>query len=136
MHTSCCLSDLTLERTDEGLWQQRASFSHPDLHEELVSDLIELSSPFVHVGNDDSTVCYTFLLLGDQNAGKSTFLHAFAHHSDASWLSLSSILPILNSSFLNASLTASRVPPMDEPPFIDTDVGGKQPTPNPVHGSL
>eukprot|EP00966_Prymnesium_polylepis_P043907 1017636-Prymnesium_polylepis.1 len=34
-----------------------------------------------------------------------------------------SFLPILSSSFLNASLLSSATAPMDEPPFIDTDVG-------------
>lgn len=121
---SCGTSELTLEQTGEKCWIQRASFTHADLHDELVSDLVALSSPFAGCGDESETVCYTFLLLGDQNAGKSTFLHAFTNAGDASWLALASFLPIVSSSFLNASLLASpAAPPMDEPPFIDTDVG-------------
>ena len=121
---SCGTSELTLEQTGEKCWIQRASFTHADLHDELVSDLVALSSPFAGCGDESETVCYTFLLLGDQNAGKSTFLHAFTNAGDASWLALASFLPIVSSSLLNASLLASpAAPPMDEPPFIDTDVG-------------
>lgn len=117
----CCARALHVERGAEGFWQQRAAFSHADLHEELVSE--PLPSPFA-LHHHEGTFCYTFLLLGDQNAGKSTFLHAFTHEADASWLSLVSLLPIISSSFLNASLLpSSEAPPMDEPPFIDTDIG-------------
>ena len=60
---SCGASELSLERTPEHFWLQRAAFSHPDLHDEMITDLVELSSPFSHVGDDGNTVCYTFLLL-------------------------------------------------------------------------
>ncbi|EOD26825.1 hypothetical protein EMIHUDRAFT_236515 [Emiliania huxleyi CCMP1516] len=80
---SCGTSELTLEQTGEKCWIQRASFTHADLHDELVSDLVALSSPFAGCGDESETVCYTFLLLGDQNAGKSTFLHAFTNAGDS-----------------------------------------------------
>ena len=119
----CGCAPLTLERTPHG-WIQRAAFTHPDLHDELVDELVSLDSPFATACGSGATAVFTFLLLGDQNAGKSTFLHAFAHHADSAWLELGSFLPILTSSFLNAALTQSAAaPPMDEPPFVDTDVG-------------
>ena len=121
---ACCATPLTLERTPYG-WTQHATYSHPDLHDELVDELVAVPSPFAHHVSTES-VTFTFLLLGDQNAGKSTFLHCFTHSGDKDWLQLASYLPILSSSFLNAALTPhgpSGDVPMDEPPFIDTDVG-------------
>ncbi len=124
---ACCgTSPLALARTAGG-WVQRASFTHPDLHDELVEDLVPLASPLSVAGGGSGTVTFTFLLLGDQNAGKSTFLHAFTHAGDASWLRLSSFLPILSASFVNAQLRpqpSRKAPPsIDAPPFLDTDVG-------------
>lgn len=43
----------------------------------------------------------SFVLLGDQNAGKSTFLHAFTHHTDDNFLQLSSLVPVLSAGFIN-----------------------------------
>ena len=103
MSACCGCSSLALERTPDG-WLQRAAWTHPDLHDELVEELVSLSSPFAAAGGASGAVSFTFLLLGDQNAGKSTFLHAFAHAGDASWLEMLSLLPILSSSFLNAQL--------------------------------
>ena len=107
---------------------QRSSFTHPDLHDELVDELVSVRSPLAP-RTVSGAASFLFLLLGDQNAGKSTFLHAFTHAASASWLELMSLLPILSSSFSNVQLGANsgssgRSPPaMDEPPFIDTDVG-------------
>ena len=42
---ACGCSPLTLERTAEG-YVQRASWNHPDLHDELVEELVSISSPF------------------------------------------------------------------------------------------
>ena len=125
-NTRCCVQPgLTLERTPSG-WIQRASFTHPDLHDELVEEIVPLSSPFSSVCARGSSA-FTFLLLGDQNAGKSTFLHAFSHAGDAKWLEIGSYLPIISASFVNASLcTDSATPPMDEPPFLDKDTSVRQ----------
>ena len=125
---ACGVTPLALERTPEG-WVQRATFSHPDLHEELVEELAMHDSPLARSASVSGVVSFTFLLLGDQNAGKSTFLHAFTHAGDRAWLELLSWLPILSSSFVNAQLALSAdssgraTPIMDEPPFLDTDVG-------------
>lgn len=125
MSASCCAGcmPLLLARTPDG-WVQRSSFSHSDLHEELVQDFVSSADPFSSVASS-SVVAFQFLLLGDQNAGKSTFLHAFTHAGTLSWLQLNSILPILTSSFVNAQLATEVMrgtAAMDEPPFIDTDV--------------
>jgi hypothetical protein len=112
---------------------QRARWTHPDLHDELVEELVSLSTPLAAVGAaaaHRTAIGYTFLLLGDQNAGKSTFLHAFANAEHAGWLELLSILPILSASFANAQFRTDApdpkgggAPAMDQPPFLDTDVG-------------
>ena len=67
----------------------------------------------------------TFLVCGDQNAGKSPFLHSFSYTDEPAWLSLSSFLPILSSAFLNVRLLAADddTPPRDELPYLDTDIG-------------
>ena len=107
----CAQQGLTLERTPSG-WIQRAAFTHPDLHDDLVEELVPLSSPFSSMCVRGSSA-FTFLLLGDQNAGKSTFLHAFSHTGDATWLEIGSYLPIISASFVNASLsTDSAAPPV------------------------
>jgi hypothetical protein len=128
----CGCAPLSLERSSEG-WVQRARWTHPDLHDELVEELVSLSTPLAAVGAaaaHRTAIGYTLLLLGDQNAGKSTFLHAFANAEHAGWLELLSILPILSASFANAQFRTDApdpkgggAPAMDQPPFLDTDVG-------------
>ena len=119
-----CSVPLCIERGPHG-WVQRASYTHPDMHDELIDVLPPLASPFAALAARSGAVAvYSFVLIGDQNAGKSTFLHAFVGHGDVSWLELTSYLPILTSSFLNARLLAGAdALPMDEPPFLDTDIG-------------
>ena len=117
---SCGTAPLALSRTPEG-YVQRSSFTHPDLHDELVEEFISPRSPLAAPASTSGVAAFTFLLLGDQNAGKSTFLHAFTHATDASWLELTSLLPILSASFTNAQFVDRQQ--MDEPPFLDTDVG-------------
>ena len=87
---ACCAgcAPLRLSRTPDG-WVQRSRFSHPDLHEELVEELLSSDSLFASAAaSSASAVAFQFLLLGDQNAGKSTFLHAFTNTNDAAWLEL------------------------------------------------
>jgi hypothetical protein len=121
---SCGCAPLALSRTPDG-WVQKSSFTHPDLHDELVEEFVSITSPLAP-RVVSGVAAFTFVMLGDQNAGKSTFLHAFTHSAGASWLELLSLLPILSSSFANVQLASSTgmgPPAMDEPPFIDTDVG-------------
>jgi len=118
------------------VYEQRASYTQPDrLHEEV----LEIDSPLAaHAAAH--TWAARFVLLGDQNAGKSTLLHAFAHARADGHLSLTSYLPLLSASFRNVRLLpdatqgvqpASSMPPeahapplpMDVPPFLDTDIG-------------
>jgi GTPase SAR1 family protein len=66
----------------------------------LVAKVIELDGPHSMVVAAGTEVV-SFVLLGDQNAGKSTFLHGFTHHPDPSFLELSSLLPVLAASFVN-----------------------------------
>eukprot|EP00898_Chlorokybus_atmophyticus_P005160 jgi/Chlat1/5645/Chrsp369S05388 len=102
-------------------YTQSATYRHPDMHHE---DVLEIESPFAMTA-PAATQSLTFLLLGDQNAGKSTFMHAFAHSDAAEFLQLSSFLPILSSSFQNTRFLPedSGREPLDEPPFLDTDIG-------------
>ena len=122
----CAVTPLAITRTADG-WVQRSTYMHPELHHELVEELAHRAGPLAVAAPLSSAVSFTFLLLGDQNAGKSTFLHAFTHAGDGAWLELVSLLPILSSSFVNAQLVgtakSASSPSMDEPPFIDTDVG-------------
>ncbi|KAL6072111.1 Ankyrin repeat-containing protein [Balamuthia mandrillaris] len=110
---------LPVERKDYG-YVQRSVYHQPDLHHE---EVIELDSPFASLVASGTHI-FTFLLLGDQNAGKSTFLHAFTYHHDRHFLQLTSFLPMLTSTFINsrflqgAGLEVAR----DEPPFLDTDL--------------
>eukprot|EP00049_Salpingoeca_infusionum_P002993 m.62075 g.62075 ORF g.62075 m.62075 type:complete len:256 (+) comp11893_c0_seq2:60-827(+) len=114
------LEALPVKREEFG-YVQKASWHHPDrLHEEVV----ELDSPFaskIAAG----TQKYTFLLVGDQNAGKSTFLHTFSHYLDPRYLHLLSALPLLSSSFVNTRFLweGDQRSERDELPFIDTDLG-------------
>ena len=117
------------QQTADG-WIQRAQFAHPDLHNELVDELVPLSSPFsTYSSQDGSATVFTFVLLGDQNAGKSTFLHSFVCASDSSWLQLMSYLPILASSFVNVRLLP---PGCASPPNPSPTSGGPTPAPAPL----
>lgn len=111
---------LLVERTQFG-YVQRARFAHPDLHHE---EVLELDSPFAAVVAAGTHV-FSFVLLGDQNAGKSTFLHSFSYTDEPQWLELSSYLPLLSSAFLNVRLLppGDDTPPLDELPYLDTDIG-------------
>jgi hypothetical protein len=103
---------------DFGPFQSRV-FHQPDLyHEEVVS----MDSPFDVVSSRSGSVCVrTVLLLGDQNAGKTTFLHCFTDQDDDSFTSLTSVLPVLQAAFLNSRFLPEDTA-MDELPFLDTDL--------------
>lgn len=101
---------------------QRSSYLQLDRHHE---EVVELESPLAAVVASGTRI-FTFLLLGDQNAGKSTFLHSFTFHQGDGFLQLTSLLPMLSSSFVNTRFLPSEATieeAMDQAPFIDTDVG-------------
>jgi len=101
---------------------QKVIYRQADLHHE---EVIELDSPWASFFQTGTQV-HTFLLLGDQNAGKSTFLHSFTYEQDLNFLSLTSYLPMLSTTFINSRFLGEedqgKIPPLDEPPFIDTDL--------------
>lgn len=114
--------------------EQRCAYRHPDLYDEEVPEMdfeTAVSRPDLGTG----CAVRSFLLLGDQNAGKSTMLHSFCRDGDPGFLQLSSLLPVLSSSFINTrlvprSLLGDKVDPnralsavRDELPFMDTDIG-------------
>lgn len=100
--------------------QQRCCYRNPDLHDEDVPE-IDLSSPLAPAAAANSE-CLPILVAGDQNAGKSTFLHSFCNANDAGFLRLTSFLPILSSEFVNLRILRGSERAMDELPFLDTDV--------------
>ncbi|KAJ1448542.1 hypothetical protein M885DRAFT_623343 [Pelagophyceae sp. CCMP2097] len=115
--------DLPISRSPAGVWEQRCSYSHADLHDEV---LVDLDGPFGSVASAETEVV-RFTVLGDRNAGKSTLLHALVHSKDANWLRLTSLLPVFAGAFVNARFGTPGpcVPgaaPRDELPFLDTDV--------------
>ena len=138
-------SDLRVERRDYG-YVQKYNYCNMDLlHEEV----LDLDSPFATLVSAE-TLVLTYLLIGDQNAGKSSkppsnhcsflnssissplflaFIQSFTYHNDANWMDILCELPILTSSFINTRFfpgKSDQVPaawkPRDEPPFIDTDL--------------
>jgi hypothetical protein len=83
-------------------YSQQASFQNLDLYHE---EVIELDNPFSDVVasnakgifgfvqmNIPNAVVLSFLVLGDQNAGKSTFIHSFAYHPDKNYIVCYSLL--------------------------------------------
>lgn len=106
-------------------FEQRLSSSNPDLsHEEIP----ELSFPdcLGSIQHQADLLELRFLVLGDQNAGKSTFLHSLVDKDASHSTELLSFIPALSSSFVNARFFLNdyedRDKLMDEPPFIDTDI--------------
>ena len=107
----------------EGVWVQRSGYSQADLHEDLV---VESDLPLSAVA-PAGTELLTVAVIGDRNAGKSTFLHAFVNHVDRDWLRVTSLLPVVSGTFCNAryGVAGPCVPgkaPVDELPYLDTDV--------------
>eukprot|EP00439_Symbiodinium_sp_Y106_P056762 s2712_g7.t9 len=112
--------------------EQRCAYKHPDLYDEEVPE-IDLETAVAQPELGAGCAVRSFVLLGDQNAGKSTMLHSFCRNGDAGFMQLSSLLPILSSSFLNTRMVPeswlqgqddinqlSLV--RDELPFMDTDI--------------
>lgn len=118
------LQYLPVSRSRDGAWEQRARYSHPDLHDELVLDL---EGPLASMASDGVGVV-RLVVCGDRNAGKSTLLHALsANSADRDWLRVTSLLPAVAGSFVNVRYDlsgnlAAGSAPEDEPPYIDTDL--------------
>ena len=110
--------DLPIEKKDFG-YIQKNHYHHPDLYDEAMT---ELTSPFASLVATGTKI-FTFVLLGDQNAGKSTFLHSFTAKRDKYWYDLAREIPILSSNFINTRfLENTDSLPLDELPFLDTDI--------------
>src|SRR3989338_5923062 len=104
----------------EGEYSQKTNYIQLDRQHE---EVLDLDSPLADIQSNDTKI-YTFILTGDQNAGKSTFLHAFTNWTSNGFLELTSFIPLLSSTFINSRFRApdSGRPPMDQPPFLDTDI--------------
>ncbi len=108
---------LPIFMSDLGPFQSRR-YHMPDLyHEETIS----LDAPFDLVSSSGNVTVRTVLLLGDQNAGKTTFLHCFVDQDDDCFTRLNSMLPVLEACFLNSRFLPEGSS-MDELPFLDTDL--------------
>ncbi|CAD7959915.1 unnamed protein product [Amoebophrya sp. A120] len=87
--------------------EQRFAYRQHELHdEEVPSD-----------DDDDASMetrTFSFLVIGDQNAGKSTFLHSFSRFQDVSFTRLQSFLPTITSSFVNRCYHTSSDHDQDE----------------------
>lgn len=111
-------SFLPIAKTELG-YSQQSSFQNADLYHE---EVLELDNPFAEIASS-STEVLSFLVLGDQNAGKSTFIHSFSYHPDKNYIDLTNELEIISATFYNSRfLLDDAKKPMDEPPFIDTDI--------------
>jgi hypothetical protein len=108
---------LPIQKNDFGFFQ-KTDYNNPDLYHE---EVIELDSPF-EVLQNNRVFTRTVLVIGDQNAGKSTFLHSFTAREDLNFTRLTAVLPILQASFLNSRFLPEDDQPIDELPFIDTDI--------------
>ena len=117
---------MKIEKVKYG-YQQMNKFINNDLYHEEVVEFSEAGSIFQQKYGK-KTVTLSFLLLGDQNAGKSTFIHSFTNDKQSSihFLQLYSILPILASSFINMRFLShkniTKADLMDELPYMDTDI--------------
>eukprot|EP00916_Digyalum_oweni_P003132 GHVL01005641.1.p1 GENE.GHVL01005641.1~~GHVL01005641.1.p1 ORF type:complete len:295 (+),score=73.19 GHVL01005641.1:129-1013(+) len=94
-------------------FEQRSEYRHPDSCDEEICevDATGVACP--------SAQMFSFLLLGDQDAGKSTFLHTFCNADNPNFTQLSSFFPIFLSKFIN--IFFSNTPPLGTP-FIKTDI--------------
>ena len=115
---------LPIERSAlEGVWVQRAGYAQADLQEDLTVESDLPLSAEAPAGTEVLTVG----VIGDRNAGKTTFLHAFVNQHDRDWLRVTSVLPVLSGSFRNTRYGAVGPfqpggAPVAEAPYLDTDV--------------
>jgi hypothetical protein len=110
----------------QGLDPAGPSFTHPDLHDELVEEIVPLSSPFSSVCARGSSA-FTFLASGRperrQEHVSALLLARWRRHVARDRL----VPPDHQRLLVNASLcTDNATPPMDEPPFLDKDTSVRQ----------
>lgn len=105
------------------LWgsEQRSLYRNADLQDEEVPEF-DIGGPLTPCVAPH-TVALPVLVVGDQNAGKTTFLHTFTNADDPNFTQLCSFLPIMASECANTHISRASTPIMDEFPFLDTDVG-------------
>ena len=70
---------------------------NPELHDE---EVLQLDGPFSAICAS-GTLILSVCVLGDQNAGKSTFFHCFTKTTDDNFLALTSLIPFMSASFTN-----------------------------------
>lgn len=99
---------------------QTNEYANPDLYHEDVDEIDETSLWAPHFAT--GTAHYSYVLIGDQNAGKSTFLHALTNHESRNFMHLCNYFPMLYSKFINSRLINPHRKPIDEYPFLDTDL--------------
>ncbi|CAD7950194.1 unnamed protein product [Amoebophrya sp. A25] len=78
--------------------EQRFSYRQHELYDEDV--------PSDDEEGRTETESLSFLVVGDQNAGKSTFLHSFSNFEDSNFMRLQSFLPAITSTFRNQCFTS------------------------------
>ena len=76
---------------------QQFFYMNPELHDE---EVLQLDDPFSAICAS-GTLILTICVLGDQNAGKSTFFHSFTKSNDPHFLELTSLIPFMSASFTN-----------------------------------
>lgn len=104
--------------------EQRKSVVNADLAHEEIPEICFKDSLAEIAADQHILTQKRFLIVGDQNAGKTTFLHALCDKDDVNSTLLSSFIPAISSSFVNARffLEGDVHRLMDEPPFLDTDI--------------
>jgi len=114
---------IPVEKTALGL-EQRLTSRNVDLSHEEIPE-IEFPDPLGALPHSSDLFEMRFLILGDQNAGKTTFLHSLVDPDASHSTELLSYIPAISSSFVNARFLlreGDELNVMDEPPFLDSDI--------------
>eukprot|EP01053_Blabericola_migrator_P005128 Blabericola_migrator_1__5127@NODE_264_length_10634_cov_183_258446_g220_i0_p2_GENE_NODE_264_length_10634_cov_183_258446_g220_i0NODE_264_length_10634_cov_183_258446_g220_i0_p2_ORF_typecomplete_len512_score102_26PPV_E1_C/PF00519_17/0_078Dynamin_N/PF00350_23/0_24TniB/PF05621_11/1_4TniB/PF05621_11/2_5e02MMR_HSR1/PF01926_23/0_47_NODE_264_length_10634_cov_183_258446_g220_i079479482 len=110
---------------------QVQQFKHPDMHDEDILEVDPSDDPFASVEHKGNSL-WSFVLTGDQNAGKSTFLHSCIDANSPGFTSFASLMPLMSGYFCNTRLSnqlafqseAERIAwSRDHGRYFDTDIG-------------